>query len=172
MKPRLPTATERRLWRESNKFTRDVAPQAAPEDAVETMEEVLPAIEPARIKPAVKPTATKEAKPPLKALHGREATRLLKSAPPIDATLDLHGLSKTEAHVRVQQFIGASHGAGARHLLIITGKGRDGEGVLRGNLPHWLNDAATRPKIAAFAHARPEKGGAGVLHVLLKRHRG
>ena len=88
---------------------------------------------------------------------------------PLEATLDLHGMGKIEAYGQVQSFIQQQVRKARRHVLIITGKGRGGqEGVLRSNLPHWLNEPALRPLIAAMITARPEKGGAGALHVLLK----
>jgi DNA-nicking Smr family endonuclease len=75
-----------------------------------------------------------------------------------------------DAYALVQQFVMRAHCGGRRHVAIITGKGRTGEaGVLRSNLPHWLNELALRPLISAFATARAEKGGEGVMHVLLKR---
>ena len=109
-------------------------------------------------------------KTPLTALPLRDAKRVFKSHSVIEATLDLHGLTKLDAYLQVQQFVMRAHCAKRRHVAIITGKGRAGElGVLRSNLPHWLNEPALRPLISAFATARAEKGGEGVLHVLLKR---
>jgi DNA-nicking Smr family endonuclease len=54
-------------------------------------------------------------------------------------------------------------------VVIITGKGRGtAMGVLRTALPDWLNEPRLRPLISTITHARPEKGGEGVTHVLLK----
>ena len=108
---------------------------------------------------------------PLRPLSTREANRLRKAYPEIEATLDLHGLGKIDAYGRVQDFLYQQQAAGARHVMIITGKGRIGDGVLRRELPHWLNDISLRPLVSAFASGRPEKGGHGVTHVLVKAHR-
>ncbi len=170
MKPRLPTAEEKRQWRESNRFTQvkeglveDPVVEDAPKSTDKGKAEVgVPVAAPAS---AAKPKALT----PLALLTQREGNRTLKSAPPVEATLDLHGLTKLEAHARVEAFITRQSRAGKRHVAIITGKGRDGVGVLRTHVPQWLNEVPLRPLISALAHARPEKGGAGVLHVLLKR---
>lgn len=108
-------------------------------------------------------------KPRLSHLTLREANRRFKDHP-IEARLDLHGFTKLDARDAVRHFIERQHALGRRHLVIITGKGKGGEiGVLRDFLPDWLNESALRPLISATASARPEKGGEGVTHVLLKR---
>lgn len=169
MKPRLPSPEERKLWRESNRHT--VRYAAADESEEEGLEEagvfaaasLSPETRPSPRKPATAPLPA-----PLSALTTREANKRFRSYP-IDATLDLHGATKLEALTRVQHFIHHQHRAHRRHVVIITGKGRGGEvGVLRSHLPQWLNEPPLRPLISAFAHARPEKGGTGVMHVLLK----
>lgn len=173
MKHRLPTPEERRLWRESNRFTtrHGVDSEDEAEEEADTAflpEDPVAAAISRSAAPVSTHAPTTPAKAPLKLLTTREANRFFNPYP-LDATLDLHGLTKLEAHARVAAFIHHQQRAGRRHVLIITGKGRGGEaGVLRSNLPHWLNEAPLRGLISALAHARPEKGGAGVLHVLLK----
>jgi len=183
-KPRLPTVEERAEWAENNRGTtkRVVSHESS---VVCEDERVVPpplrrrlgggAVEneaPTNSRPITQPSPARGEglKTPLKSLTPRDAKRVFKSACAIEVTLDLHGLSKLDAYARVQQFVMRAHCSGRRHVAIITGKGRLGEaGVLRSNLPHWLNEPALRPFIAAFAHARAEKGGEGVTHVLLKR---
>ena len=53
-------------------------------------------------------------------------------------------------------------------VLVITGKGR---GVLREEVPRWLNEPGLRDAVLSFAYARPADGGEGALYVLLKRRR-
>lgn len=166
MKRRLPTLEERRLWREVNRATVPFLPEDALEDAPP------PAATPTKNAAAIPAPAAlprvSNSLSPLDALSLREGNKRFKSYP-IDAVLDLHGATKLEARERVQQFIHHQHAAHRRHVLIITGKGRGSEiGVLRANLPDWLNEPACRALISAFGHARPEKGGTGVMHVLLK----
>ncbi|HEX6102426.1 MAG TPA: Smr/MutS family protein [Alphaproteobacteria bacterium] len=102
----------------------------------------------------------------------RLADRLRKGRLPIQSTLDLHGLTQSEAHAAVQGFVARAVERGLRTVLIVTGKGRrDGVGVLKSALPRWLNEAPLRPFVLALSEARPEHGGTGALYVLLKRRR-
>jgi DNA-nicking Smr family endonuclease len=168
MKSRHPTPEERKLWRQSNRFTsRKAGTVNEGEDEVEIAPETAPSSKSAAAIPDI-PAAKKQPKAALTPLSSREATRNFKLYP-IGATLDLHGFTKLEAYAKVASFITFQRRQGHRHVLIITGKGRGAEvGVLRANLPDWLNEPALRPLISAMAHGRPEKGGTGVLHVLLK----
>ena len=171
MKPRLPTAEERRLWKESNRFTKVVVIDEgdAPLQGEDVADPSGPAWEPAQdIKRAPVTASMMRSITPLNILPAREAAKRFKAFP-TEATLDLHGMGKVEAYAAVIHFLRRQQGQGRRHVCIITGKGRPEEGVLKRELPHWLNEATLRPLVSAFGHARPEKGGAGVMHVLLKR---
>jgi DNA-nicking Smr family endonuclease len=172
MSPRKPTAEELRLWRESNRFTTVKEGFGIGDSGLEEEAAALntPATEPIKT-PLSFQSPIPNPGSPLKPLTGREATRVLKSASAAEARLDLHGLSKTEAYIRVRSFLHESVRRGLRHVAIITGKGRTGDGVLRRELPHWLNEPALRPLLSALAYAPQEKGGSGVLHVLVKRKR-
>ncbi|WP_239451662.1 Smr/MutS family protein [Elioraea rosea] len=85
-----------------------------------------------------------------------------------ERTLDLHGRRAEEAHRAVTGFIAASWAEGRRCVAIVTGKG-SGEtgGVLRRELPHWLNAPGLRGMILALAH--PHSANTGAVHVLLRR---
>ncbi|SMF08877.1 DNA-nicking endonuclease, Smr domain [Tistlia consotensis] len=106
-------------------------------------------------------------------LDRRTAQRLQRGRLPIEATLDLHGLNQAAAHEALNGFIARSEALGRRCVLIVTGKGlgREESGVLRRQVPHWLNQAPLRQRVLAFDYARPEHGGQGALYLLLKRRR-
>lgn len=104
-------------------------------------------------------------------LDRRTADRMKKGEMGIDGTLDLHGLSQDLAHAQLSSFIVRGHEAGRRCLLVITGKGRDGAGILRAQVPRWLNQSPLRERILGFSHARPQHGGQGALYVLVRRRR-
>ena len=104
-------------------------------------------------------------------LDRRTRTRLRRGQVDIDATIDLHGLTRTEAHRALNAFLEGAQEAGRRSVLVITGKGSRGEGVLRDSVPHWLNAEPNRRMIRAFSHAAPKDGGQGALYVLLKRRK-
>ena len=84
---------------------------------------------------------------------------------PVEARLDLHGLNQEQAHGRLDRFIEQAHSRGLRCVLVITGKG-GGIGVLKTQVPMWLNMPRLRPHILAFSHARE-----GALYVLIRRKR-
>ena len=87
----------------------------------------------------------------------------------IDASLDLHGHTQETGRSAVLRFIQAAHARGDRTIIVITGAGRAGQGVLKQRLPDWL--AEVRPLIAGFAQAHRSHGGAGAYYVFLKRAR-
>ena len=102
----------------------------------------------------------------------RTADRLKRGKLAIEGRLDLHGLRQEEASGRLARFLADAQGAGRRCVLVITGKGQGREGgVIRQNLPHWLNLPANRARLVAFAPAQPKDGGHGAFYVLLKRKR-
>ena len=92
---------------------------------------------------------------------------------PIEARLDLHGMTQAEAHRALAGFIRTARGGGKRCVLVITGRGapRDhgGAGVLREAVPRWLAEPGLRPHLLAIATAQPQDGGAGALYVMLRR---
>jgi len=104
-------------------------------------------------------------------LDKRTAERLRRGQIAIEARIDLHGHSQAEAHRALTAFIIGAAEAGRRCVLVITGKGAAGAGVIRTAVPAWLNGAELRPKILAFRPAQPRDGGTGALYVLLKRKR-
>ena len=104
-------------------------------------------------------------------LDKRTAERFRRGEMPIDGRLDLHGLTQAEAHRRLESFVGRAAVAGRRMLLVITGKGAAGAGVLRDATPRWLAEPALRPHVLAIAHAQPRHGGSGALYVLLRKQR-
>lgn len=96
----------------------------------------------------------------------------------INARLDLHGLTLEKAHERILHFITNSYHVGHRCVLIITGKGLSQtsewwqeQGILRQQVPRWLDESPLRTKITTHTLARPEHGGTGAIYVFLKRKR-
>lgn len=101
----------------------------------------------------------------------RQGERFRRGQLPIEGKIDLHGRTQAEAHDALQHFIERAYKAGKRQLLVITGKGmtQSKSGILKTNVPRWLNEAPMRRLILAISQARPEHGGEGALYVLLKR---
>lgn len=109
----------------------------------------------------------------------RTAEKFKRGEWPIQRRLDLHGLTEKSAYDEVEKFITGAYRQGLRCVLIITGKGYQREsddwygtrGVLREQVPHWLNNPVMRPLVLAFSYALPADGGEGALYVLLRRAR-
>lgn len=85
-------------------------------------------------------------------------------------TLDLHGRTTQRAYHALHAFLHAAHADGVRCVEVITGRGA-GEtgGVLRRELPLWLNLPALRPLVLAATH--PHAANPGAVRVLLRRAR-
>lgn len=102
-------------------------------------------------------------------LDPRRRQRIVRERDPIEARLDLHGLTHDDARSTLERFIQRAHADQARAVLVITGKGTTGEGVLRRFAPEWLRGPVLRPLIAGVSEADRRHGGAGALYVVLKR---
>ena len=99
------------------------------------------------------------------------ARRMQRGQMPIEDRLDLHGLSQEQAQKEVKAFIDSAVQKNFRHVLIITGKGRDGHGILREKVPDWLKSAPLCYQLNAISYAQPKDGGKGALYIRLKRQR-
>jgi len=101
----------------------------------------------------------------------RQAERFRRGKTPIEGRIDLHGRTQAQAHDDLHDFVARAHGAGKRMVLVITGKGitASKSGVLKENVPRWLNEPSLRRHVLAFDYAEPQHGGEGALYVLLKR---
>ncbi|HAT87016.1 MAG TPA: hypothetical protein DCS30_14350, partial [Rhizobiales bacterium] len=90
----------------------------------------------------------KQDMPPLHALDRREKQRVRRGHLGIEARLDLHGMTQTQAHSALFGFLRSSQAQGFKHVLVITGKGTRGgsdpyadgpsQGILRRVVPKWL----------------------------------
>lgn len=85
---------------------------------------------------------------------------------PVEAVLDLHGLTHDAAKARVEQFIPAAKAKGQRLILVITGKG---SGVLRSGLTVWLDSPALQSLVLKALPAPKNKGGDGATLIYLRR---
>ncbi len=94
--------------------------------------------------------------------------RLRRGLIPVEAELDLHGLTQSAARDQLVQFLHAGRDAGWRCVRIIHGKGyRSGARgpVLKTAVDSWLR---RHTDVMAFTSARPIDGGTGAVYVLLR----
>lgn len=130
---------------------------------------------------APRPTASaRPVEPPqLAPLDRRTRARIGRGSIAIDARVDLHGLTQAAAHQRLRTFLADSQAAGAKVVLVITGKGRAGDsqsigterGVLRRLVPIWLSSTELRRYVIGYDTAGRGHGGEGALYVRLRSQR-
>lgn len=123
-------------------------------------------------KPAPKP---KPKEPALAPLDRRAKQRLARGTQTIDARIDLHGRTQSEAHAALLHFLHRAQTNGAKTVLVITGKGRtptSERGVLKRQVPMWLSLPEFRALVVGFADAAIGHGGEGALYVRVRRTRG
>ena len=162
--------SERILWRE---ITRSIAPlRPIPEEAIEPSIETkpLPVIAPPRPVRQHPQTPKKESPPALTPLGRRAKQRVARGHDTIDGRLDLHGLTQAEAHNALLRFLHTAQARGAKVVMVITGKGRSGEGgVLRRQVPHWLALPEFRAIVVGFEQAHQRHGGEGALYLRVRK---
>lgn len=97
-----------------------------------------------------------------------------------EASIDLHGLTLVVAHPELIRFVLNAQSAGARLVLVITGKGKPGDdsgpiprrtGALRHQVPLWLRQPPLAAAVLQVAEAHLRHGGSGALYVYLRRLR-
>lgn len=176
------TADEKRLWK---LYTRDIKKTNAAVDGNDVLNE------PAEYKIRI-PTRSKF-KPEQRAILSNHESlekkdsnwgkKLAQGKVAIDGKIDLHGMTRMQAHEKLLTYLERAQFKGKRVLLVITGKGgpksdyekfaygdfEDNKGALRREVPIWLSGGSMRHLILTFQEARQSDGGTGALYVVLKR---
>jgi len=192
--PELPTPPRRKrsLSEEERALWESVARQARPlakRQRAPKPEAVVPQLEaPVAAKSEASPKSPPSAKiprapkpvvpapPPLAPIGRRERSHLSRGRKEIEARLDLHGMTQTRAHRALSGFLQRAHIDGLTFVLVITGKGRtigaeSERGVLRRQVPLWLNLPEFRSLVVGFEEAHIGHGGEGALYVRIRRSR-
>jgi len=130
----------------------------------------LPDAIPARIPVAARPHAvTPRPRSAIEEIEPRRKHRIAKAREEIGARLDLHGYDQDRARAVLERFLGRAWDEGYRAVLVITGKGVQGDGVLRRRAPEWLAAPHLAHMVAGISEAHRRHGGEGALYVALKR---
>lgn len=170
------TPEEQSLWARIARTINPLAGHTWPEEPDPPLENPAPRLRPKPAAAAAPRTPKKKPPPPLAPLEPKLA-KSLKRGGAVDARLDLHGLRQDEAHDRLVGFLKRQQARGARVVLIITGKGREGgdpfsgRGVLKRLVPSWLSEPSLRGVVLGFSEASAAHGGAGALYVRLRKPR-
>ena len=105
--------------------------------------------------------------------HNRPlVAKLRKGGFSVQAQLDLHGRTQSEAFCELEEFLRHCRQRNLRCVRIVHGKGnnsRNQEGVLKKRLPQWLSMRRFSRFIVAYSSAPPTDGGIGATYVLLRR---
>ena len=125
---------------------------------------------PVAARPAV-PAREREAPAPPAVVDPNLHRRLARGREHLAARIDLHGLTQDAARAALTGFVRRSVDDGWRAVLVITGKGVSGDGVLRRRVPDWLAEPPLREHVAGVSEAHRRHGGEGALYVALKRKR-
>jgi DNA-nicking Smr family endonuclease len=164
---------EEALW---NGFVRSITPLRRSQKTPSGEKTQLPAaakkLHPQR--PAA-PTPT----PALAPLERRLKQRVARGRAPIDARIDLHGFTQNEAYAVLLRFLERAQADACRLVLVVTGKGGGGgphdraseRGVLRRQVPLWLELPEFRALVVGFDNAHAGHGGDGALYLRLRRRR-
>jgi DNA-nicking Smr family endonuclease len=130
-------------------------------------------VKPSKVQPPVQAVAPKpkpKASPAAPgAIEPRRKHRIVKERDDLGARIDLHGLDQDAARAALHGFLLRAQAEGIRAVLVITGKGNLGDGILRKRTPDWLSEPVVRHAVAGVSEAARHHGGAGALYVALKR---
>jgi DNA-nicking Smr family endonuclease len=125
--------------------------------------------------PKVAARSKRPAAPPaLSPIMRKDKQKLARGRDIIDARIDLHGMTQTEAHAALRSLLQRCQADGAKFVLVITGKGLPneplgGRGVLRRQVPLWLALPEFRRYVAGFDVAHAGHGGEGALYVRVRK---
>ncbi len=179
------SAEEEKLWQRITDTTTPIQkPKAVQQPGIPRKKPLQPA------KPAYKPTAFKIGEratpvtphyaPPAEPLRMDQKTfaKMRKGKTRPEARLDLHGMTVDAAHTALVSFLMRAKADGKRLVLVITGKGKPGPdngpiprrtGVLRQQLPHWLDVPPLRQIVLQSHTAHLKHGGSGAFYIYLRR---
>ncbi|MFD2239167.1 Smr/MutS family protein [Aureimonas populi] len=169
------SAEERRLWGEIARTARPLPGKQAPPEPAPAPAAPEPAkafASPAALAAPAPPRApAAPAAPRLHPIERPVRRRIGKGRIPIEARIDLHGLTEAVAHGALLGFLRRAQVSGLRHVLVITGRGASSGslGALKRALPHWLETPDFRALVAGFETAERNHGGAGAFYLRMRR---
>lgn len=84
---------------------------------------------------------------------------------PADAEIDLHGYRLEEALAATSAFVADALAKGYRKIVVIHGKGENGQGILRKEIRTLLE---RHPRTGRMGYEKGSRGGRGALWVVLR----
>ncbi len=159
--------------------------------------EAIPASKPAQM-PSYTPPVSEaknrrrglnEPAPALADFERRDVRKIITGNLPIDATLDLHGMTQNKAKPALKRFLRKHQQFGDKLVLVITGKGNSKRvrhqieddnifyentqegGVLQYMVPNWLDESSFRDMVISYKTAHRSHGEEGALYIRLRKVR-
>jgi len=86
----------------------------------------------------------------------------------IETSLDLHGYRVIEAEKAFFSFLLRCLNLNVRNILVITGKGNEGNGKIKQSLPIWLNNPKVSQFVYVYSFASKKDGGEGAYYIRLR----
>ena len=105
-------------------------------------------------------------------IEDRIAHKLAKGRQSIDSRIDLHGMTQDRARFALLDYLQMAQRADHRIVLVITGKGNEGQGVLRRAVPDWLHLPVFQSLVNGFRASHISHGGEGALYVRIRKPSG
>lgn len=165
------TADEKKLWRRVAAGVKARRPLAVEPEEVEAPLARSAAKPLSRVAPPAKQAQSPKKTVAAPADRGAEK-RVRRGKLDIGASFDLHGFTQDSGRPALIRFLQVSYARGDRTVIVITGAGRSGQGVLRQRLPDWLASGELKPIVSGYAQAHRTHGGTGAYYVFLKRRAG
>jgi DNA-nicking Smr family endonuclease len=170
---------EHALWKGA---VRAITPLRRPRSGNE-LDDAVPVAPPAKAarqesqRQSQRPPPLPSKPPPLAPFDRRLRQRVARGRETIDARLDLHGMTQSQAHAALLSFLHRAQANDVRRALVVTGKGAgtsaretpSERGVLRRSVPTWLSQPDFRCFVVSFEEAHASHGGQGALYLRLRR---
>jgi DNA-nicking Smr family endonuclease len=155
---------EQKIWAMVAATVHPLTGRSEPRKAMPQTLDAAARIEPKR--PGDKPRTLRYG---VEGIEPRRKHRIAKEREEIGARIDLHGMTQDRARAALDAFVARAWNDGWRAVLVITGKGVQGDGILRKAVPGWLGAPELSHIVAGISEAARHHGGEGALYVALKR---
>lgn len=114
------------------------------------------------------------------AMDRKSFTKMKRGKLGPEGRIDLHGMTVDQAHPALIRFLLKAHADHKRLVLVITGKGKSKpdtgpipvrHGVLKHQVPQWLQLPPLSQVVLQVSEAHISHGGSGAYYVYLRRQR-
>lgn len=169
------TEQEKRIWEAASKHVRRMDGARTPQSVVtDELSKPEPKVSEKPVKKAALNFGALLTEPKKKASvqpvqNRQNERRVRRGKQAVSASFDLHGFSQDEAWRALPHFLSRERNRGSRCVIVITGKGKSGAGVLRRNFLRWIELPEARTLISGYAPAHARHGGGGAWYVYLRK---